>query len=168
MIWVRNYLYISLISHWKICFVDHSFTEGAWLAWDYPSSFSLGGRQSLAKSLGLGKHRCLPVWPMSEEMHTERMSPRLQVLQFSRRFIQADLRHKVDSGTGFRPVGFIRHLLWASRPALVSGTSWQSAGMGVGGRQRWPSSRTWHNGHLAGPSPPAKGNTLRKPCAGLG
>ena len=104
--------------------MDHSFTEGAWLAWDCPSpSFSLGGRQALAKSLGLGKHRCLPVWPVSEEMHTERMSPRPQVLQFSRRFSQADLRHKVDSGTGLGPAGFIRHLLQASCPALVSGTS---------------------------------------------
>lgn len=91
--------------------MDHSFTEGAWLAWDYPSSFSLGGRQSLAKA-GLGETQMSACLAHGEEIpHTERMSPRLQVLQFSRRFIQADLRHKVDSGTGFRPVGFIRHLL---------------------------------------------------------
>lgn len=59
------------------------FTGGGWLARDYPSfSFPPVGRQSLAKSLGLGEHRCLPVWPTGEEMPAERTGPGLWLLQW--------------------------------------------------------------------------------------
>ena len=60
---------------------------------------------------------------MNEEMHTERMNPGPQVLQLGRSFSQVDLRHKVENGTGLVPAGLARHLAWALRPALVSGTS---------------------------------------------
>lgn len=104
-----------------------------------------------------------------EEMHTERMHPRPQLLQLSRSFRQVDLRHEVGEwkrpGT-FRPssapgVGFVPspgewHQLTVSRNGggrKAELTYQQDAAQRAAGRS---------------PSSCQRKHALRKPCSGRG
>ena len=74
-----------------------------------------------------------------------------------------------ESGGGLVPSDLAWHPVWALCPALVSGTSWQSAGMGAGGRQSWPyqqDAAKWAAGRSL--SSCQRKHAPRKPHCGLG